>query len=123
MRFANSPPINPASAMIRSADLALFHQINGLAGHHQALDLLMVAFASYAPAFYALVLLGCWLTWRPSWQRTAAIAGGAALVALGVGQLVGFALPRARPYLVTAATVLVPHGPDTSFPSDHAILV
>jgi membrane-associated phospholipid phosphatase len=31
-------------------------------------------------------------------------------------------LPRARPYLVTSATVLVMHAPDTSFPSDHAIL-
>jgi membrane-associated phospholipid phosphatase len=51
------------------------------------------------------------------------LAGIAALLALGVGQLVGFALPRPRPYLVTAATVLVPHAPDTSFPSDHAILV
>ena len=109
--------------MIRSADLALFHRINGLAGHHHWLDMLMVVSAKYAPVFYALALLGCWLTWRPRWQRLAAIAGGAALVALGVGQLVGFALPRARPYLVTAATVLVPHGADTSFPSDHAILV
>jgi undecaprenyl-diphosphatase len=109
--------------MSGSADLALFHLINGLAGHRQWLDLLMVAFAKYAPAFYAIVLLGCWLTWRPRWQRMAAIAGGAALVALGVGQLVGAALPRARPYLVTTATVLVPHAPDTSFPSDHAILV
>lgn len=109
--------------MIRSADLALFDRINGLAGHNHGLDLLMVAFAKYAPAAYAMVLLGCWLTWRPRWQRMAAIAGGAALVTLGVGQLVGMALPRARPYLVTAATVLVPHGPDTSFPSDHAILV
>ncbi len=93
---------------------------NGAAG---ASPLLMGVSAKYAPVFYALVLLGCWLTWRPRWQRLAAIAGGAALVALGVGQLVGFALPRARPYLVTAATVLVPHGADTSFPSDDAILV
>jgi len=106
-----------------SADVALFHRINGLAGNHHWLDVLMVASAKYAPVFYALVLLGCWLTWRPRWQRLAAIAGGAALVALGIGQLVGFVFPRDRPYLVTAATVLVPHGADTSFPSDHAILV
>lgn len=65
--------------------------MNGLAGHHHWLDVLMVVSAKYAPVFYALVLLGCWLTWRPRWQRLAAIAGGAALVALGVGQLVGFA--------------------------------
>jgi undecaprenyl-diphosphatase len=107
---------------MRSADLALFHSLNGLAGHTPWLDAVMIACAKYAPAFFAVTLLACWLRWRPDWQRTAALAGLAALLSLGAGQLVGMALPRARPYLVTAATVLVPHAPDTSFPSDHAIL-
>ena len=69
-----------------------------------------------------LVLVACWLRWRPEWQRAAALAGLAALLALGIGQLVGMAFPRARPYAVTTATALVPHAPDTSFPSDHATL-
>lgn len=105
-----------------SIDLALFHRINGLAGHVAWLDALMIACAKYAPVVFAVVLLGCWATWRPKLQRAAALAGVAALVALGIGQVVGMMLPRARPYDVTTATVLVLHAPDTSFPSDHAIL-
>jgi undecaprenyl-diphosphatase len=105
-----------------SADTALFHWINGFAGHSRLLDALMIAVAADAPIVFAVVLLACWARWRPDWQRAAALAGVAALVALGIGQLVGMLLPRARPYLVTNATVLVTHAPDTSFPSDHALL-
>jgi undecaprenyl-diphosphatase len=105
-----------------SFDTALFHWINGFAGHSRVLDAIMIAVANYSPIVFAVVLLGCWAQWRPDWQRAAALAGVAALVALGVGQLVGMLLPRARPYLATTATVLVTHAPDTSFPSDHALL-
>jgi undecaprenyl-diphosphatase len=105
-----------------SIDTALFHWINGFAGDARLLDAIMIAVADYSPILFALVLLACWASWRPYWQRTAALAGSAALAGLGVGQIVGMLLPRARPYLVTSATVLVVHAPDTSFPSDHAIL-
>lgn len=103
-------------------DLSLFHWLNGFAGHERSLDDLMIAAAKYSPFVIAAVLLACWATWRPAWQRAAALAGLAALLALGVGQLIGAAFPRARPYQVTTATVLVTHAPDTSFPSDHATL-
>jgi undecaprenyl-diphosphatase len=99
-----------------STDAAVFHWINGFAGHSRMLDAIMIAIANYSP------IIACWAHWRADWQRAAALAGVAALVGLGVGQLVGMLLPRARPYLVTSATVLVMHAPDTSFPSDHAIL-
>jgi undecaprenyl-diphosphatase len=105
-----------------SVDAALFHSINGLAGRSPVLDAIMIAIANDAPMVFAIVLLACWARWRPLWQRTAALAGVAALVGLGVGQVVGILLPRPRPYLVTNAIVLVTHAPDTSFPSDHAIL-
>ena len=104
-------------------DTAIFLWLNSHAGHTPALDALMVALARYAPVIIAVVLLACWARWTRDWQRVAALAGAAALLALGAGQLVGLALPRLRPYQVLSATVLVPHAPDTSFPSDHAILV
>ena len=105
-----------------STDLALFHWINGFAGRWSALDLLMVATTRYAPVIFAVVLLACWARWRAPWQRGAALAGAAALLALGLGQLGNLVYPRSRPFVVTVATVLVPHAPDSSFPSDHAIL-
>ena len=109
-------------ALMYSTDLALFHWINGFAGRWSGLDLLMIATTRYSPIIYAAVLLACWAGWRAPWQRGAALAGAASLVALGLGQLGNLVFPRARPFVVTAATLLVPHAPDSSFPSDHAIL-
>ena len=105
-----------------AADLALFHWINGFAGRWSALDFVMVTITRTSPIIFAAVLLACWGRWRASWQRGAALAGVAALVALGLGQLGNLAFPRARPFVVTETTVLIPHAPDPSFPSDHAIL-
>ncbi|MEP6992660.1 MAG: phosphatase PAP2 family protein [bacterium] len=106
------------------ADITLFYHINGLTERYPPLDAVMVATTTYAPACYALLLVGCWIIWRQRWQRAAALAGGSALMALGVGQLVGMVLPRQRPYEVLSHVhVLLAHAPDTSFPSDHAILV
>jgi len=48
-------------------------------------------------------------------------AGGAALVGLGLAQLVGGAVDRARPYTtIPGVLVLVDKTTDFSFPSDHA---
>lgn len=51
-------------------------------------------------------------------------AGAGAVVALGVGQLIGHALDRARPYAVMPnAHVLITRTSDFSVPSDHATAV
>jgi undecaprenyl-diphosphatase len=110
--------------MLVDLDTTLFQQIHGLAGQSSALDAAMIAVARYSPFVCALALIALWLTWRPGNQRAAALAGGSALLALGIGQLIGMAFARARPYEALAgARVLIHHSPDTSFPSDHAILV
>lgn len=106
-----------------SADVALFRWVNGFAGHHPVVDALMTAVARAAPAVVVVVLLVCWACWTRAWQRAAILATVAALLALGVGQLLSMALPRPRPFLTLPVTVLVPHTPDPSFPSDHAILM
>jgi len=105
-----------------SLDYALFHAINGFAGRSSALDALMIASAKYLPFVFALVLVGLWLSWRSRNQRGAFLAGVSALIALGLGQLIGKAFPRPRPYLSHAVNQLIPRSLDTSFPSDHAIL-
>jgi undecaprenyl-diphosphatase len=105
-----------------SLDYALFHAVNGFAGRSSSLDALMIASAKYLPFVFALVLVGLWLSWRSRNQRGAFLAGVSALVALGLGQLIGKAFPRPRPYLSHAVNQLIPRSLDTSFPSDHAIL-
>jgi undecaprenyl-diphosphatase len=105
-----------------SLDYDLFRAINGLAGRSQTVDAIMVGCAKFLPVVFALALLGLWLTWRPTNQRAAFLAGISALVALGVGQLIGLAFPRPRPYLAHQVNLLISRTADTSFPSDHATL-
>ena len=51
-------------------------------------------------------------------------AAGATLIALGIGQLIGGAIDRARPYeAMTGIHLLVDKTTDFSFPSDHATVV
>ena len=102
-----------------SLDYTVFRAINGLAGRGPALDAAMIAFARYSPVVYAIGLALLWLTWKQRNQRAALLAGISALVALGLGQIVGHAFPRDRPYLAHHVSLLITHSPDTSFPSDH----
>lgn len=119
--------INPAAISVAdsgsgSLDYTLFHAVNGLAGRSGALDALMIGSAKYLPIVFALALVALWLSWNARNQRAALLAGLSALIALGLGQLVGKAFPRPRPYLSHAVNQLIPPSLDTSFPSDHAIL-
>jgi undecaprenyl-diphosphatase len=82
----------------------------------------MVGCAKYLPVVFALALIALWLSWRARNQWAALLAGTSAILALGIGQLIGKALPRPRPYLSHAVHQLIPPSLDTSFPSDHATL-
>ena len=105
-----------------SIDYTLFRVINNLAGQSHTLDIVMIDLAKYSPLVYAGALALLWLTWKPRNQRAALFAGISALVALGLGQIVGYAFPRDRPYLAHHVSLLITHSPDTSFPSDHTTL-
>lgn len=122
MMNAAAAAVAAADSSSGSLDYTLFRAVNGLAGRSSALDALMVGSAKYLPIVFALALVALWLSWRPRNQRGALLAGVSALVALGVGQIIGKALPRPRPYLSHTVNQLIPPSLDTSFPSDHAIL-
>jgi undecaprenyl-diphosphatase len=108
--------------MSGSLDYDLFRAINGLAGRNYAVDAIVVSCARFLPVVFALALVGLWLTWKRVNQRAAFLAGISALVALGIGQLIGMAFPRPRPYLTHQVNLLISPSADTSFPSDHATL-
>jgi undecaprenyl-diphosphatase len=105
-----------------SPDYELFSSINGLAGKSAVLDAIMIGSAKYLPVVFAIALVALWLTWKPQNQRGAFLAGVSALIALGLGQIIGYALPRPRPYLAHPVNLLISRSVDTSFPSDHATL-
>jgi undecaprenyl-diphosphatase len=107
---------------LSKTDYGLFTTINGLAGRSAVVDTLMLGSAKYLPLIFALALIALWLTWKPCNQRGAFLAGSSALIALGIGQLLGYAFPRPRPYVAHSVNLLIGRSADTSFPSDHATL-
>lgn len=77
---------------------------------------------------FALLLLAAYVLARQANDIAsvagAVWAGGAALVALGIGQIIGGMIDRARPYeSLSGVHVLVDRTTDFSFPSDHATTV
>ena len=110
-----------------SIDASLRHLINGWAGRNPALDALMVAAATKAPGIYALALLAGYLLPRPDrrrYRRTAVYAAIAAVAAVVIDAAIGAVWDRPRPFVTHPAAVhlLIHHGADASFPSDHTAL-
>ena len=107
-------------------DYRIEQWINGAAGRTPLADTAMIAVAAGAEAaFIALVVVWYLIGW---WRRgpadregaiTALLAAGGALA---VNVVLGHAWDRPRPFVAHPATVhlLLAHGSDSSFPSDHA---
>ena len=106
-------------------DNSLFRWINRLANRTGWAHGFFTAYAKYGIALFAVLLIVAYLDSRQHDDLRAVAgsvwAGGAALVALGIGQLIGGAIDRARPYeTMTGVHLLVDKTTDFSFPSDHA---
>lgn len=106
-------------------DSSLFRWINRLANRTGWAHWFFTASAKYGVTLFALLLVVAYISGRQHGDlRTVAgsiWAAGAALVALGIGQLIGGAIDRARPYeAMTGVHLLVGRTTDFSFPSDHA---
>jgi undecaprenyl-diphosphatase len=82
----------------------------------------MTAIARYLPALLAAALAWLYAVGAQKQRRACFLAGCSTLVAMGLGQLIGMAYPRPRPYDTYPIHLLVPRVHDTSFPSDHAIV-
>ena len=106
-------------------DRSLFRWINRLADHTAWAHGFFRLYAGAGIAVFALLLAGAYLDARRRGRLEAVVAtlwaGAAALVALGVAQLVGQPFDRLRPYeAMTDVHLLVARTTDFSFPSDHA---
>lgn len=106
-------------------DGRLFRWINRLAGRTGWAHGFFTAYAKYGIVLFAAVLLVAYLDGRQQGDLRAVSgsvwAAVAALVALGIGQLIGGVIDRTRPYnAMTGVHLLVDKTSDFSFPSDHA---
>lgn len=106
-------------------DGSIFRWINRLADRTSWAHSLFKANAGYGIVLFAVLLLVAYVDGRQHADLAAVAssvwAAAAALVALAVGQIIGGAVDRARPYETMANVhLLVDKTTDFSFPSDHA---
>jgi membrane-associated phospholipid phosphatase len=109
-------------------DGSLFQSINRLAARTGWAHGVMRFYANNGVVLFAALLLVGYLLARSRSDlggvASSLSAGAAALIALGIGQIIGNIVDRARPYETVAAVhVLVDKTTDFSFPSDHATVV
>jgi undecaprenyl-diphosphatase len=107
-------------------DYRIERWINGPAGHHASLDALMRHAATWGQWLFVAVIAGWFiLGWARGRERdrqgalTALVAAGGALL---VNQGLAHLWDRDRPFAdhPRAVHLLIAHGADGSFPSDHA---
>jgi len=114
---------------VSSLDVTLLRWFNGLAGYSRALDAAVVFVTNSAPALFGLMFLGFFLVRQGrgrgvrAMRRTIILAGVSGVVALTLAVALASLVYRPRPFEVLLPGQfhqLVPHNPDSSFPSDHA---
>ena len=106
-------------------DRNLFRAVNRFADRTGWLHPIATAYAKYGVVLFVLLLAWAWLDARRSndiqGQAQVGWVGAAAGIALGIGQVVGAVIDRARPYeTMHDVTLLVSRTTDFSMPSDHA---
>lgn len=107
-------------------DLRLYNALNGLAGRAGWLDTILKDAATYLPAILVAAIAAAWfwpgsLDDRDKRERLAVYAVAAAVIGLGVSQIIAQLWFRDRPYVNHPADLLLSPSADPSFPSDHAI--
>jgi undecaprenyl-diphosphatase len=104
-------------------DLSVYHSLNNFAYRHAAVGDVARFFANDLIFItFGLLALVCLVGGRRAFvrDRSAIVAGAAtALIALGIGVIIGHLWDRARPFVHHAHHLLVAHAADASFPSDH----
>lgn len=104
-------------------DVSVYHSLNDFAYEHAWVGDLAKFFAQYAVFIPVAVVALIWLvgpSFRSRAERHAAFAAGVATVlALLCVQVIDHIYDRTRPFVHHAHHLLIAHGKDASFPSDH----
>jgi undecaprenyl-diphosphatase len=106
--------------------MTLFHWFNSLAGRNHVLDVVTAAITQYAP-FVFIGLFAIYFLMDPAetsrMRRSVLLAGLSGVLAVLLSVVIGSLVYRARPFLFLPPEqvhLLIPHSPESSFPSDHA---
>ena len=108
---------------MESLNLKLFFWLNQGAGQQPVVDEAAVLFAESGPYLLVLALAIFWYMANDQRRYSLLEATETGIVGLLINQLLGLMIYHPRPYMVGLVEPLVAHGPENSFPSDHATLM
>jgi undecaprenyl-diphosphatase len=110
-------------APLGAMNLHLFRWINTDAGSQPLWDRIGIFCAEAGPYLLMLIFIIGWFYSDDNKKSILIEATEASLVGLFLNQLIGFLYFHPRPYMVGLCIPLIPHAPETSFPSDHGTLL
>lgn len=104
-----------------------FQWINSWAGYTSFLDEIMLVITNSVPYVAIAILLFLWFSGKKKQtldrRRTAIYAAFSSLMALFVNSIIHLIYYHPRPFVAHHVHLLVHHAADSSFVSDHAVLV
>ncbi|KUY72058.1 undecaprenyl-diphosphatase [Burkholderia sp. RF4-BP95] len=104
---------------MQNLNLTLFSAVNAGAVSHPGAARVAIFAADWLVYALPAMLLLTWIFGERPTRRQAIEAGVGTCVALALAQVIGHFWFSPRPFMVGVGTQLIPHAPDSSFPSDH----
>lgn len=103
-------------------DQIITQWINGAAGNHPFLDMVMIAASQFGVPLLVLVVALQWWSHNARFRvrHTCVAAGLSFLIGLGLNQIILLFVHRVRPYDAGISHLIISPSGDWSFPSDHA---
>lgn len=95
----------------------MFEYINHFAGTNYVLDHIAIITAKYLAFFFVLCLVYLWF--KSKYQNAVLYSFYAAVLGLSLNLIISALYYHPRPFMLHLGKLLIPHSPETSFPSDH----
>jgi len=107
------------SKITANFNIHLFNYINHFAGRIPITDKIMIFTARYLFVFFILYLIYMWFKKSKIYKDVALDSVYSALLGLLFNFLITSFYFHPRPFMLHLGKLLIPHPPETSFPSDH----
>ncbi len=106
--------------MLEEVNYSLFSTINKFAGYSSVLDAIAKVADEYLPFLFILVIMYYWFFKKnDAFKVKLLLVGYSTLLALSINFLITIFYFHPRPFMIHIGKLLIEHGPETSFPSDH----
>lgn len=104
-------------------NVSTFLFINQFAGKNNILDIIFISAAEVMPYIFMLVLVYLWFSSSMEKRRSAFNSGLSVLLGMITSYVISLFYYHPRPFVENLGTQLIPHAPDSSFPSDHTTFI